>query len=60
MTRKKRRKPQDRVYRERSSPEKGAGDKLGFALLRADENGNVSEEEIDRFMRELGLPEAKD
>ena len=57
---KHKRRPQGRVYRERSSPEKGARDKPILALLKVDDDGSFSEEEINRFMRELGLPETKD
>ena len=57
---KHKRRPQGRVYRERSSPEKGARDKPILALLKVDPGKGVSEEEFRLFMRELGLPETKD
>ena len=60
MSHKKRKRPEGRVYWERSSPEKGARDKPALALLKADEDGNVSDKEIRRFMRELGFPETRD
>ena len=60
MRRLKRERPEGRVYRERSSREKGARAKPLLGLLKVDEDGNVSEEEIGRLMRELGFPETKD
>ena len=60
MSRRKRTTAEGRLYRKRSSPEKGAPDQPILALLKVDEDGTVSDEEISRFMRELGLPETKD
>jgi hypothetical protein len=45
---------------QRSLSDTSASDQPVLALLKVDEDGNVSEEEIGRFMRELGLPENKD
>jgi hypothetical protein len=39
---------------------KSVSDKSVLALLKVDEDGNVPEEEIGRFMREVGLPDNKD
>jgi hypothetical protein len=52
--------PAESAADKRSLSGKSVSDKPVLALLKVDEDGNVPEDEIGRFMRELGLPENKD
>ena len=64
MRRKTDEKPESRSRGERTSATEGAPHgpepRWTLALLKVDPDKGVSEEEFRLFLRELGLPEAKD